>query len=90
MHIPSGAAHTVIRVINVIFDMRTSFFAQCDFLIVTNPAVKFQVRCTENLPIASDGPPLLRRGHSTHDGRTTAGQHSVPGLYCPVSAGGGP
>jgi len=41
MHIASGAAHTVIRVINVIFDMRTSFFARCDFVMVTNPAVEF-------------------------------------------------
>ena len=90
MHIPSRAAHTVIRVIDVIFDMRTSFFARYDSGIVTNSAVEFQVLRTENFRIASDGPPFLRRGHSTHDGRTTAGQHSVPGLYCPVSPGGCP
>jgi hypothetical protein len=87
---PSGAAHTVVRVINVIFDMRTSFFARCDDVIVTNPAVDFQVRCTENFPIAPEGRLPCAATNSTHDGRTTAGQHSVPGPYFPVSAGDGP
>jgi hypothetical protein len=41
MHIPSGAAHTVVRVIKVIFDTGTSFFAQYDFVMVTNPAMEF-------------------------------------------------
>jgi len=87
---PSGAAHTDIRVINVIFDMRTSFFARCDCHIVTNRVADFQVRRGEK-SIA----PVTERfrcvtGHSTHDGSTTARQHSVLGLYFPVSAGGGP
>jgi hypothetical protein len=74
----------------VIFDMRTSFFARCDPVIVTNRAADFQVHCGEKFRAARDGPPSRRRGHSTHDGSTTARQHSVRGLYFPVSAGGGP
>jgi hypothetical protein len=44
MHKPSGAAHTDIRVINLVFNVGTSFFARYGPVIVTNPAADFQVR----------------------------------------------
>ena len=90
MHKPSGAAHTDIRVINLFFNVGTSFFARYGPVIVTNPAADFQVRRGEKFCAVRGLPPSLRRGHSTHDGDTTPRQHSVLGVYFPVSASGGP
>jgi hypothetical protein len=74
----------------VIFDMRTSLFARCDFAMVTNRAADFQVhRGERSMSFVTE---LFRcaEGRFTHDGSTTARQHSDLGLYFPVSAGAGP
>jgi hypothetical protein len=77
MHVPSGAAHTVIRVINVIFDMCTSFFARCDRDIVTNPAVNFQVYCGEKFSQRPTG----RLPGAVVTARTTGAQQRLNILF---------